>query len=37
MFLFGEVWGEKDLLKVSKLIELGFNVFVIGGLNLNIL
>ncbi len=35
--LSGEAWGEKDLSKVSKLIELGFNVSVTGGLNPNTL
>ena len=31
--LSGETWGEKDLSKIKKLIELGFNVSVTGGLN----
>lgn len=35
--LSGEAWGEKDSSKVSKLIELGFNVSVTGGLNPNTL
>lgn len=30
--LSGETWGEKDLSKVKKLIEMGFNVSVTGGL-----
>lgn len=30
--LAGETWGEKDLSKVKKLIEMGFNVSVTGGL-----
>ncbi|MFC6346984.1 3-keto-L-gulonate-6-phosphate decarboxylase UlaD [Vagococcus carniphilus] len=35
--LSGETWGEKDLTKVKKLIELGFNVSVTGGLNVETL
>lgn len=31
--LSGETWGEKDLSKVKKLIEMGFNVSVTGGLD----
>jgi len=31
--LAGETWGEKDLNKVKKLIEMGFKVSVTGGLN----
>ena len=31
--LAGETWGEKDLNKVKKLIEMGFRVSVTGGLN----
>lgn len=31
--LAGETWGEKDLDKVTKLIEMGFKVSVTGGLN----
>lgn len=30
--LSGETWGEKDLSKVKKLIEMGFEVSVTGGL-----
>ena len=29
----GETWGEKDLNKVKKLIEMGFRVSVTGGLS----
>ncbi len=35
--LSGETWGEKDLNKVKKLIEMGFNVSVTGGLNVETL
>lgn len=35
--LSGETWGEKDLAKVKKLIEMGFNVSVTGGLNVKTL
>ncbi|MDT2815574.1 3-keto-L-gulonate-6-phosphate decarboxylase UlaD [Vagococcus carniphilus] len=35
--LSGETWGEKDLKKVKKLIELGFNVSVTGGLSVETL
>lgn len=35
--LSGETWGEKDLAKVKKLIEMGFNVSVTGGLNVDTL
>lgn len=35
--LSGETWGEKDLTKVKKLIEMGFNVSVTGGLNVGTL
>lgn len=35
--LSGETWGEKDLTKVKKLIEMGFNVSVTGGLNVDTL
>jgi len=31
--LAGETWGEKDLNKVKKLIEMGFRVSVTGGLS----
>lgn len=31
--LAGETWGEKDLSKVKKLVEMGFKVSVTGGLN----
>ncbi|KRN90348.1 3-keto-L-gulonate-6-phosphate decarboxylase UlaD [Ligilactobacillus ceti] len=31
--LAGETWGEKDLTKVKKLVEMGFRVSVTGGLN----
>lgn len=31
--LAGETWGEKDLTKVKKLIEMGFKVSVTGGLS----
>jgi 3-dehydro-L-gulonate-6-phosphate decarboxylase len=31
--LAGETWGEKDLVKVKKLIDMGFRVSVTGGLN----
>lgn len=33
--LAGETWGEKDLTKVKKLIEMGLKVSVTGGLNLD--
>ena len=35
--LAGETWGEKDLNKVKKLIEMGFRVSVTGGLNVDTL
>lgn len=35
--LSGETWGEKDLSKVQKLIEMGFNVSVTGGLDVDTL
>ncbi|MFI3621158.1 3-keto-L-gulonate-6-phosphate decarboxylase UlaD [Vagococcus fluvialis] len=35
--LSGETWGEKDLNKVKKLIEMGFKVSVTGGLNVDTL
>ncbi|HCM90632.1 MULTISPECIES: 3-keto-L-gulonate-6-phosphate decarboxylase UlaD [Vagococcus] len=35
--LSGETWGEKDLTKVKKLIEMGFNVSVTGGLDVSTL
>ncbi|MBM7541635.1 3-keto-L-gulonate-6-phosphate decarboxylase UlaD [Amphibacillus cookii] len=35
--LAGETWGEKDLTKVNKLIEMGFKVSVTGGLNVDTL
>lgn len=35
--LAGETWGEKDLTKVKKLIEMGFRVSVTGGLNIDTL
>lgn len=35
--LSGETWGEKDLNKVQKLIEMGFQVSVTGGLNVDTL
>lgn len=35
--LSGVTWGEKDLEKVKKLIEMGFKVSVTGGLNVDIL
>ncbi|MDT2668510.1 3-keto-L-gulonate-6-phosphate decarboxylase UlaD [Enterococcus dongliensis] len=35
--LSGETWGEKDLSKVKKLIEMGFKVSVTGGLNVDTL
>lgn len=35
--LSGETWGKKDLAKVKKLIEMGFNVSVTGGLNVKTL
>ncbi|MBG9981502.1 3-keto-L-gulonate-6-phosphate decarboxylase UlaD [Aerococcaceae bacterium DSM 111020] len=35
--LAGETWGEKDLTKVKKLIDMGFRVSVTGGLNLDTL
>lgn len=33
----GETWGEKDLTKVKKLIDMGFRVSVTGGLNIETL
>lgn len=33
----GETWGEKDLTKVQKLIDMGFNVSVTGGLDVDTL
>lgn len=36
MFFVGEIWGEKDFNKVKKLIDMGFWVFVIGGLLIDI-
>lgn len=35
--LAGETWGEKDLNRVKKLIEMGFKVSVTGGLDLDTL
>lgn len=35
--LAGETWGEKDLTKVKKLIEMGFRVSVTGGLSVDTL
>ena len=35
--LAGETWGEKDLNKVKKLVEMGFKVSVTGGLNIETL
>lgn len=35
--LAGETWGEKDLSKVKKLIEMGFRVSVTGGLDVETL
>lgn len=35
--LAGEVWGEKDLSVVKKLIDMGFRVSVTGGLNVDTL
>lgn len=35
--LAGETWGEKDLEKVKKLIDMGFRVSVTGGLNVETL
>lgn len=35
--LSGETWGEKDLSKVKKLIDMGFNVSVTGGLTVETL
>lgn len=35
--LAGETWGEKDLTKVKKLIEMGFRVSVTGGLDVSTL
>lgn len=35
--LSGETWGEQDLNKVKKLIEMGFNVSVTGGLSVETL
>ncbi len=31
--LYGEAWGQKDLKKIKKLIEMGFKVSVTGGLS----
>ena len=33
--LSGETWGEKDLEKIRKLIDMGFKVYVTGGLDVN--
>lgn len=33
----GETWGEKDLAKIQKLIDMGFQVSVTGGLDVNTL
>lgn len=35
--LAGETWGEKDLNKVKKLIDMGFRVSVTGGLSIDTL
>lgn len=35
--LAGETWGEKDLSKVKKLVEMGFRVSVTGGLSVSTL
>ena len=35
--LSGETWGEKDLSKVKKLVEMGFKVSVTGGLEIDTL
>ena len=35
--LSGETWGEKDLNKIKKLVEMGFKVSVTGGLDVNTL
>ena len=35
--LAGETWGEKDINRVKKLIEMGFRVSVTGGLNVDTL
>lgn len=35
--LAGETWGEKDLNRVKSLIDMGFNVSVTGGLNIDTL
>lgn len=35
--LSGETWGEKDLDKIKRLIEMGFKVSVTGGLNIDTL
>lgn len=35
--LAGETWGEKDLNKVNKLIDMGFRASVTGGLKVEIL
>jgi len=35
--LAGETWGERDLSKVKKLIDMGFRVSVTGGLNVDTL
>ncbi|AQT86519.1 3-keto-L-gulonate-6-phosphate decarboxylase UlaD [Paenibacillus larvae subsp. larvae] len=33
--LAGDTWGEKDLNKIRKLVEMGFKVFVTGGLEVD--
>ena len=33
--LSGETWGEKDLNKIRKLIDMGFKVYATGGLDVN--
>lgn len=35
--LAGETWGEKDLIKVKKLVDMGFKVSVTGGLTVDTL
>nr|WP_284249908.1 3-keto-L-gulonate-6-phosphate decarboxylase UlaD [Tetragenococcus halophilus] len=35
--LAGETWGEKDLKKVQKLVDMGFRVSITGGLNIDTL
>ena len=35
--LSGETWGEKDLTKIKKLVDMGFEVSVTGGLNVDTL